>query len=134
MSLQSEQFLLDAESKVFDKEHRRKLAFNIQQYDNKVVHGKDQFFDLELARQRAAMLKWKVLENLDKYLVEFEANFQKRGGKVIWASTAQVALDEIMRIMKSVNAKSVVKSKSMTTEEIHVNAALEKEGATVEVK
>ncbi|TAH40005.1 MAG: iron-sulfur cluster-binding protein [Bacteroidetes bacterium] len=128
MSLQSEQFLLDAESKVFNKEHRRKLAFNIQQYDNKVEHGKDQFFDLELARQRAAMHKWKVLENLDKYLVEFEANFQKRGGKVIWASTAQDALDEIIRIMKKVNAKSVVKSKSMTTEEIHVNAALEKEG------
>ncbi len=128
MSLQSEQFLLDAELKVFNKEHRRKLAFNIQQYDNKVEHGKDQFFDLELARQRAAMHKWKVLENLDKYLVEFEANFQKRGGKVIWASTAQDALDEIIRIMKKVNAKSVVKSKSMTTEEIHVNAALEKEG------
>lgn len=128
MSLQSEQFLLDAESKVFDKEHRRKLAFNIQQYDNKVEQGKDQFFDLELARQRAAMHKWKVLENLDKYLVEFEANFQKRGGKVIWASTAQDALDEIIRIMKNANAKSVVKSKSMTTEEIHVNAALEKEG------
>ncbi len=128
MSLQSEQFLLDSESKVFDKEHRRKLAFNIQQYDNKVEQGKDQFFDLELARQRAAMLKWRVLENLDKYLVEFESNFQKRGGKVIWAITAQDALDEIIRIMKAVNAKSVVKSKSMTTEEIHVNAALEKEG------
>lgn len=128
MSLQSEQFLLDAESKVFDKEHRRKLAFNIQQYDNKVDQGKNQFFDLELARQRAAMLKWKVIENLDKHLVEFEANFQKRGGKVIWASTAQEALDEIIRIMKVANATSVVKSKSMTTEEIHVNAALEKEG------
>ena len=128
MSLQAEQFLLDAESKVFDKEHRRKLAFNIQQYDNKVDQGKSQFIDLELARQRAAMLKWKVLENLDKHLVEFEANFQKRGGKVIWASTAQDALDEIMRIMKATGAKTVVKSKSMTTEEIHVNAALEKEG------
>jgi len=128
MSLQAEQFLIDAESKVFDKEHRRKLAFNIQQYDNKVDQGKNQFLDLELARQRAAMLKWKVLENLDKHLVEFEANFQKRGGKVIWASTAKDALDEIIRIMKAAGAKTVVKSKSMTTEEIHVNAALEKEG------
>ncbi|MBP6335150.1 MAG: lactate utilization protein, partial [Bacteroidia bacterium] len=128
MSLHSEQFLLDAESKVFDKEHRRKLAFNIQQYDNKVVQGKNQFSDLELARQRAAMIKWKVLENLDKYLIEFESNFQKRGGRVVWAPTAQDALDEIVRVMKSVNAKTVVKSKSMTTEEIHVNAALEKEG------
>jgi len=128
MSLHSEQFLLDAESKVFDKEHRRKLAFNIQQYDNKVIQGKEQFMDLELARQRASMLKWRVLENLDKYLTDFEFNFQKRGGKVIWAEDAQAALDEILRILKQANARTVVKSKSMTTEEIHVNAALEKEG------
>lgn len=128
MSLHSEQFLLDAESKVFNKEHRRKLAFNIQQYDNKVIQGKEQFMDLELARQRASMLKWRVLENLDKYLTDFEFNFQKRGGKVIWAEDAQAALDEILRILKQANARTVVKSKSMTTEEIHVNAALEKEG------
>ena len=128
MSLQSEQFLLDSEALVFDKEHRRKLAFNISQYDKKVVEGKHQFLDLETARQRAAMLKWKVLENLDKYLVEFEYNFTKRGGKVIWARDAEEAIQELLRILKKANAKSVVKAKSMTTEEIHVNEALTEEG------
>ena len=124
MSLHSDQFLIDAEDRVFNKEHRRKLAFNILQYDNKVVHGKEQYDDLEMARQRASSLKWKVMENLDKYLVEFEANFTKRGGKVIWAQDADEAISEMMRIMKSVKAKTVVKAKSMTTEEIHVNEAL----------
>jgi hypothetical protein len=38
---------------VFDNEHRRKLAFNILQYDKKVEHGKDQYLNLELAKQRA---------------------------------------------------------------------------------
>ena len=124
MSLQSDQFLLDAEDRVFNKEHRRKLAFNILQYDKKVVDGKHQFEDFELARQRASTLKWKVTENLDKYLTEFEINFTKRGGKVIWAQDADEAISELIRIMKNVNAKSVVKAKSMTTEEIHVNEAL----------
>jgi len=124
MSLHSDQFLIDAEDRVFNKEHRRKLAFNILQYDNKVVHGKEQYDDLEMARQRASSLKWKVMENLDKYLVEFEANFTKRGGKVIWAQDADEAISEMMRIMKAVKAKTVVKAKSMTTEEIHVNEAL----------
>ena len=124
MSLHSDQFLIDAEDRVFNKEHRRKLAFNILQYDNKVIHGKEQYDDLEMARQRASSLKWKVMENLDKYLVEFEANFTKRGGKVIWAQDADEAISEMMRIMKSVKAKTVVKAKSMTTEEIHVNEAL----------
>ena len=128
MSLQSEQFLLDSEALVFDKEHRRKLAYNISQYDKKVVDGKHQFDDLEVAKQRAAMLKWKVIENLDKYLVEFETNFTKRGGKVIWARNAEEAIQELLRILKKVNAKTVVKAKSMTTEEIHVNEALTEEG------
>lgn len=128
MSLNSDQFLLDAEDKVFNTEHRRKLAFNISQYDKKVVEGKHQYEDFELARERASTLKWKVTENLDKYLIEFETNFVKRGGKVIWAQDANEAITELIRIMKSVNAKTVVKAKSMTTEEIHVNAALTAEG------
>ena len=128
MSIQSEQFLLDAEAKVFNPEHRRKLAFNISQYDKKVVEGKDQFADLELARERASTLKWRVTENLDKYLTEFEANFTKRGGKVIWAQDADEAIAELMRIMKNAKARVVVKAKSMTTEEIHVNDALTAEG------
>jgi len=128
MSQQAEQFLTDAENNVFDKEHRRKLAFNISQYDKKVIEGKHQFDDLELARQRAANSKWRTIENLEKYLKEFESNFSKRGGKVIWAQDAEEAIAEINNIMKRANAKTVVKSKSMTTEEIHLNHALEKEG------
>ena len=128
MSEQAEQFTKDAESKVFDAEHRRKLAFNILQYDKKVVEGKTQFGDMELARQRAATIKWKTTENLDKYLIEFESNFNKRGGKVLWAQDDDEASAELLKIMKSCKAKTVVKSKSMTTEEIHVNKTLEDAG------
>ena len=66
-----------------------------------------------------------MMENLDKVLPEFEANFQKRGGKVIWANDAAEANREILNILKKVNAKTIVKSKSMVTEEIHLNEFLE---------
>ena len=92
------------------------------------MHGKDQYADLELAKQRAANLKWKVINDLDKYLIEFEANFIRRGGKVIWAQNSAEAVLEIIAIMNRANARTVVKSKSMTTEEIHLNDALEKAG------
>ena len=128
MSKHSEEFLVASETKSFDKEHRRKLIHNISQYDKKVVDGKNQFSDLELAKSRAAVLKNKIVENLDKYLIEFEANFIKRGGKVIWAQDTEEAIKEIMAVMKKANAKTVVKAKSMTTEEIHFNRAMEKEG------
>ncbi|MEY4595522.1 MAG: hypothetical protein RIQ47_1932 [Bacteroidota bacterium] len=128
MSVSSVRFINDAESRVFDKEHRRKLAFNIQQYDKKVDEGKHQFSDFDTARQRANFLKWRTIEQLDRHLIEFEANFIKRGGKVIWANDAEEAITEIVKILTSIKAKTVVKSKSMTTEEIHVNAALTNAG------
>ena len=124
----AEKFIDDAEKKVFDPEHRRKLSFNIGQYDKKVVEGKKQFSDLELAKERASNLKTKAIDNLDKYLIEFESNFIKRGGKVIWARDAKEAQEEILKVLKRFNTKTVVKSKSMVTEEIHINDALEKEG------
>lgn len=128
MSDYSEQFLVDSEAKAFDDEHRRKLRFNINQYDKKVVEGKLQFSNLEIARSRASAIKTKVIENLDKYLIEFEAAFRKRGGQVIWAQDAEEATREAIQIAKRINAKTVVKAKSMTTEEVHFNAAFEKEG------
>ncbi len=83
--------------------------------------GKHQFSDLNLARERAKNIKWRALETLDQQLEQFERNFTKRGGKVIWAENAQQALDEILNICKEKNCKTLVKSKSMVTEEIHLN-------------
>lgn len=120
-----------AEQKVFDDKHRKTIQFNLAQYDKKVIHGKQQFSNLELARSRAAGLRTKVIENLDKYLIEFEAAFVKRGGKVVWAQDADEAVNEIRKILQASGTKSVVKGKSMVTEEIGLNEALEKEHITV---
>src|SRR5574337_128202 len=121
-------FLSVAEKNVFNPELRSKLEYNVAQYDKKVVQGKQQYSNLELARTRAAGLKHKAIENLDKYLIEFEANFIRRGGKIIWAQDAEEANREIAAVLKKSKAVSVVKSKSMVTEEIGLNEYLKKEG------
>ncbi len=128
MSKSLELFLEASEKKSFDLEHRKTLLYNISQYNKKVVGGKQQFSNLELAKTRAAAAKQKSIENLDKYLIEFEANFLKRGGKVIWAVDSEEAVKEALKIMKKAKAKMVVKAKSMATEEIHFNEGLEAEG------
>jgi L-lactate dehydrogenase complex protein LldF len=125
MATHFEQFLADSAVKAFDLNHRKTLNFNIGRYDHSVAIGKEQYADLELAKNRAARLKKKVIENLDKYLTDFEANFIRRGGKVIWAQDAEEALKEIFQILEKHEVKSVVKSKSMITEEIGLNEALE---------
>ena len=121
-------FQRDSAQKAFDTEHRRKIAFNISKYDAAVVNGKLQYANLELAKERAAHIKHKAINDLEKYLVDFEANFQKHGGKVIWAQDAEEALKEILAILKRQQAKNVVKSKAMVTEEIGLNHSLEHAG------
>jgi len=128
MSDSYNKFVDDSEKKAFDKVHRATLAFNISRYDAAVVKGKQQYANLELARERAAHIKYKVTTEVAKYLVDFEASFQSRGGKVIWAQDASEAISEILKIMKRQQAKHVVKSKTMVTEEIALNEHLEKAG------
>jgi L-lactate dehydrogenase complex protein LldF len=126
MSNAAIKFLEGAEKKAFDPEHRKRLNHNISKYDAKVIEGKLQYSDLELAKRRAANVKNKVLNRLDRYLVEFESNFTKNGGKVIWAPTEKDAHKELLNIVKKSNAKMVVKQKTMLSEELEVNHLLEK--------
>ncbi len=128
MSETSEIFIAKTTIKAADLDHRRKINFNINQYNAKVPEGKEQFAHLSFAREKAKNIKWKAIETLDQQLERFEKNFTSRGGKVIWAEDAAQAIDEILRICASVNCKTLVKSKSMVTEEIHLNEALEKNG------
>ena len=128
MSEQSETFIAKSTVKAADLEHRRKINFNIGRYNASVPKGKEQFADVHLARERAKNVKWRAIENLDAQLEEFELHFTKRGGKVIWAENSAQAIEEIVKICVAKNCKSVVKSKSMVTEEIHLNDALEKIG------
>jgi L-lactate dehydrogenase complex protein LldF len=128
MSEQSQTFIAKSTVKAADLEHRRKINFNIGKYNAVVPKGKEQFADVHLARERAKNIKWRAIETLDQQLEEFELNFTKRGGKVIWAENGSQAIEEILKICAAKNCKSVVKSKSMVTEEIHLNDALEKNG------
>ena len=114
--------------KAKDVEHRRKINFNIGRYNAVVPVGKTQFYDLETARMIAKNKKWEAIEHLDQSLLRFETELTKRGGEVIWAQDAEEALINILEICKTVNCKTVVKSKSMVTEEIHLNAFLGKHG------
>jgi L-lactate dehydrogenase complex protein LldF len=127
MSENAASFLARSTVRSADLEHRRKINFNIGKYNAVVPQGKAQFEDLPLARERAKNLKWRALESLDRYLEDFEAALSKRGGKVIWAEDGDQALEEIRKICLARDCKMIVKSKSMVTEEIHLNEFLEKE-------
>ena len=125
MGIKQDTFLRESRRKASDMDHRRKINFSLSQSHKAFREGQLRFSNVEAARQQAKNVKWKALENLDKYLEEFEKNFTLRGGKVIWAQNAQEAREAVLKICRDKQAKKIVKSKSMVTEEIHLNKFLE---------
>lgn len=82
-------------------------------------------------RSRAADIRAHVLENLDAYLYQLSEKVSANGGHVFFADTREDATRYILQIAQQKQARKIVKSKSMVTEEIGMNAALE--GAGMEV-
>jgi L-lactate dehydrogenase complex protein LldF len=128
MSKTASSFIAKSTIKAADLNHRRKINFNIGKYNAVVPQGKAQFSDVMAAREMAKNVKHKAIENLGTYLEEFEKKITARGAKVIWASDSNDALEAIGNICKEKNCKTLVKSKSMVTEEIHLNQYLESNG------
>lgn len=121
-------FIAKSIDKAADRKHRATINMNIGKYNAAVPNGKQQFAELHLARERAKNIKWRAIETLDAQLETFESNITRRGAKVIWAEDAAEALEAIKQICEEKNCRTLVKSKSMVTEEIHLNDFLEKQG------
>jgi L-lactate dehydrogenase complex protein LldF len=82
-------------------------------------------------RDHAKRIKEHTLAHLDRYLEQLEASVEKAGGTVYWAASAEEARKIVVGIAQETKARRVVKSKSMTSEEIHINPALEAAGLEV---
>jgi len=101
----------------FIREKRDKAAWQIPEW--------------EQLRETASQIKNNVLSNLHDYLIEFEKNAQKNGATVHWASTPAEHNKIVLDIIKQAGARNIVKSKSMLTEECHLNEYLTAHGIDV---
>jgi len=84
--------------------------------------------DWEALRAAGSTIKARTMRNLDEYLLQLEAAVQRAGGQVHWARDAVEANRIITAIVQETGADRVVKVKSLTTDEIHLNDALAKAG------
>ncbi len=87
--------------------------------------------DSDALRDHAKRIKEHTLAHLDQYLEQLEASVHKLGGHVHWAATAEDARRIVVDIARQTQCRRAVKSKSMTSEEIHLNPALEAAGIEV---
>jgi len=131
MSTASREFLRNAAEKSADLVHRGIIRKGIDQYNAAAGRGRERFSDWEAARQRCHEIKWEAVNNLDRYLLEFERRVKERGGHVFWAENSEEARRYVADLATSRGVKKIVKSKSMVSEEIHLAPALEKLGIKV---
>jgi L-lactate dehydrogenase complex protein LldF len=87
--------------------------------------------DSDRLRDHAKQIKEHTLAHLDRYLEQLESSVQRLGGHIHWASDAEEARRIVTQIALQSGCKRIVKSKSMTTEEVHLNPALESAGLEV---
>jgi len=126
ISAKAKNFEAVTANKGFDYDHRRKINFNMGRYHQAVSKGVADYRDLELARDRAAEIRWKAIEHLETNLLRFETAARANGVKVVWATDGSEAVEAVLEVVRRHRTRLVVKSKSMVTEEIHLNSGLKK--------
>ncbi len=131
MSTESVQFHQDAERLTHDLRHRSLIQKALGGYYKKRDQEKAKYTDWQQARISAAAAKYEAVNHLDKYLVEFTDKLAARGTKVFWAADGTEAADYISSVARAAGVKRIIKSKTMTGEEIHLGPALEKAGYEV---
>ena len=124
-------FQHDAKGAVANLPRRSFIRTALAGYMGKRKAAQDYFQDWQGARQAASEIKYEAVNHLDRYLEEFTRNAEARGTKVFWASNSEQARAYILELCREKGVQSIVKSKTMTSEEIHLNEALEKEGYRV---
>ncbi|MGH9713464.1 MAG: LutB/LldF family L-lactate oxidation iron-sulfur protein [Candidatus Acidiferrales bacterium] len=131
MSNAAQEFLRSAAEKSAELAHRQLIRNATDTYNTANERGRARFADWEAARLRCQEIKWEAVNNMDRYLQEFEQRVKDRGGIVFWAENSEEARKYITDLATARGVRKVAKSKSMVSEEIHLGPALEKLGIKV---
>lgn len=129
--LTTETFDANARAALVDVQLRGALRKATSQFGKRRLAAARGLDNWEELRTQARAIKDEVLLHLDKYLEQFVAKAEECGAQVHWAQDAAEANEIICRLALDRGARQLVKSKSMVTEEIHLNSALEAAGMEV---
>lgn len=128
MQIQSMHFKERAGQKLADQ----RLQQNLKKLSTKFVSGRasaiTELDDFEGTRDAAIERRMRAIENLDVWLETFEKEATRRGATVLYAQSAEDASRLVVEIAKKHGVKKVTKSKSMVSEEMALNKALEAAG------
>jgi L-lactate dehydrogenase complex protein LldF len=121
-------FPMAAKTAMADGQMRKNVRHATDVIQAKRARVVEEMPDWQELREAGKQIRQHTMENLDFYLEEFEANCTRAGGVVHWARDAEEARRIIVGLVKAWGSDEVIKIKSMTTEEIQLNSALEAAG------
>jgi L-lactate dehydrogenase complex protein LldF len=130
-TLPRKQFHADSDRLTADLTHRGRIQSAMGKYYAARGPRMAAWQDWQGARQTAAETKWSAINDLATHLTEFEKQATARGTQVHWCSNGERAREVIVDIIRRHGARRIVKSKVMTSEEIHLNELLESLGYSV---
>jgi L-lactate dehydrogenase complex protein LldF len=121
-------FPMAAKAAMKDVQLRKNVAHATDVIRAKRARVVEEMPDWQELREAGKQIREHTMKHLDFYLEEFEGNCTRAGGVVHWAKNAEEAREIVVRLVKLSGSNEVIKIKSMTTEEIALNSALEGEG------
>lgn len=131
MGYEEVRFEKDSNIAIQNKGLKKALVNVTNQFRSRRNKASSEVKNWESLRSATREIKKETIANLDTYLLMLEESINRAGGKVHWAEDADEASRIIVNIAKQGDVKSVVKSKSMATEEIELNDNFEKAGIKV---
>ena len=126
----SPRFKQNARRALADAGLQKALAFSKPQFMARRTAAVANLPEFERLREIGRDIKNHALANLDFYLERFAANVERAGGHVHWCPTADDARAAVLKICREAGARTVTKGKSMISEELGINAHLERNGVT----
>ncbi|HEX7159005.1 MAG TPA: LUD domain-containing protein, partial [Edaphobacter sp.] len=121
-------FPVAAKTMLRDTQLRKNVRHATEVIQNKRARVVGEMPDWQQLRESGRQIRTHTMAHLDFYLEEFERNCTKAGGVVHWARNAAEAKLIVTELVKASGSDEVIKVKSMTTEEIHLNQTLEAAG------
>jgi L-lactate dehydrogenase complex protein LldF len=123
-------FEVGAKTALQNTQLRRNMGKATQTIRGKRAAVVNELSDWESLRVAGQHIKDDVLQHLDMYLVQLEDAITRAGGHVHWAKDAHEANEIVTRLIHATGSKEIIKVKSLTTDEIRLNEALELSGIT----
>lgn len=118
-------FNQNAKKIAYDDGHYELMMSHYNAFKHNGEKNVSLYSNLELEKERAFFFRDKVLKKLNNYLVDFDTNFTSNGGRLLWAKNSEDAKYMIYDILNDNKVKNVIKSNSITLEEIGLTSFLE---------